>query len=284
MIIFDMPFAEYQKREGLSHSMIKELHPTPFHLQLYLRNPPESTPAQRLGTLAHSLILEPDKPLPKLSVQPAKYYPKQGEPGKEWNNNATLCHAWVAEQKAQGYDVVTAKDYEAFHGIAHSVANFKPSRELLEEGESEVCLFHPFAVRERSGELPDMLTFKCRFDWVTPGNTIMDVKTTTDASEDEFRWTILNNRYHSQGAWYLDLWNADPTRERKDCYVIIAVEKKPPYLCACYLLDDAMIEVGRQLNNADVATYAACKASGEWPAYPQEYVRMMLPEKYRPRT
>ena len=273
MIIQDLPFDEYLKREGVSHSMLKNLHPTAFHLQLYLRNPPESTPAQRLGTLAHSLILEPDKELPKLAIQPAKYDSVEG--AKDWNNNSKFCRRWVEAQKSNGYDVVKTHEYEAIHGMANSVANFKPSRELLEEGEPEVSLFEPYPASS------PIVIGKCRFDWVPPGNTIPDIKTCTDASENEFRWTILNNRYHSQGAWYLDLWNADPSRERKDCYVIIAVEKKPPYLCACYLLDDAMIEVGRQLNARDVMIYHQCLRSGEWPSYPQEYVRMMLPEKYR---
>jgi hypothetical protein len=53
-------------------------------------------------------------------------------------------------------------------------------------------------------------------------------------------------------------------------FLLIAVEKDPPYGVAVYQLDEELVEAGRRAYMADLALYASCVERGEWPAYSSE--------------
>ena len=50
---------EYHASDGLSNSMMNKLLKSPAHMKYYMDNPDPSTPAQVLGTQAHTALLEP---------------------------------------------------------------------------------------------------------------------------------------------------------------------------------------------------------------------------------
>lgn len=57
-----IPDQEYFSiKEYVSNSTLGRMKPSPAHCKEYLDNPPEPTPAMKLGTLFHCLTLEPDQ-------------------------------------------------------------------------------------------------------------------------------------------------------------------------------------------------------------------------------
>ena len=55
-----LPAQTYHAAPGVSQSILPAMAPPPAHLRAYLDEEFEQTTAMSLGTLAHTLILEPD--------------------------------------------------------------------------------------------------------------------------------------------------------------------------------------------------------------------------------
>jgi exodeoxyribonuclease VIII len=258
-IFYDLPAQSYHAAAGCSHSMLKNMHPRPAHLQAYLTEKREPTPAQILGTLVHHRVLEPERPFPQLAVKAAdmKYSTREGK-------------AWREEQLRSGRLIIGEDAFNTLTGTVASIARHPVCREIFANGRSEVSVFKNF-------HLGGVVLRKARLDWVPAGNALVDVKTTQDASPEAFAKEILNYRYHSQAAYYLDIWNDSQERPDKECFILIAVEKSPPYLAAIYNLDPKAIGKGRQLNMDDLASYIDCAAQNRWPGYAQEILTLDLP-------
>src|SRR5262245_18332895 len=124
-VFYDLPAETYHEAPGVSASMLRHMRPTPAHLQAYLQEKPEPTPAIILGTLVHHIILEPNRPFPQLAIKPAdmKFSTKEG---KMWRD-------------AQGEKVIiTQADYDALIGILLTVAAHPVCRDIFAQGEREV--------------------------------------------------------------------------------------------------------------------------------------------------
>ncbi len=239
--------------------MLKNLHPRPAHLLAYLQEKREPTPAQILGTLVHQSILEPDRALPKLAVKPEgmRFSTKEGK-------------VWRDEQISSGKLIIGSDTFETLSGCVRSIAAHPRCREIFADGQSEVSVFRNFT-------LGGTVLRKARLDWVPAGNALVDIKTTPDASPEAFAKEILNYRYHSQAAYYLDIWNDSQPAPDKECFIFVAVEKVPPYLVAVYHLDLKAIGKGRELNVKDLCTYTDCIATDQWPGYTDQITAIDLP-------
>lgn len=263
----DLPAETYHAAPGVSHSMLKNMHPRPAHLLAYLQEKREPTPAMILGTLVHSCVLEPDKPLPQIAVKPAnmKFSTNEGK-------------AWRAEQIKAGRLIIGEDANATLKGTVASIAAHPICQQIFANGVSEVSIFHKI-------NLAGTVLRKARLDWVPPGNALVDVKTCQDASPEAFAKDILNHRYHSQGAYYLDAWNDSQELlqplglwQPKECFVIVAVEKAPPYLVAVYTLHYRAVGKGRARNIDDLGMYIRCASENHWPGYSEEMVTLDLPE------
>jgi len=249
----------YHAAKGVSHSMLKHLHPTPAHLQTYLSEKHEPTPEQLFGTLVHHKVLEPNRPLPQIAIK-TKAIDFKTTAGKEWRE----------AQKAAGRLIVTETEFQDIDGCVNAIAQHPFCRKIFAVGESEVSIFKRYT-------LGGTVLRKARLDWIPEGNALVDVKTTKDASPEAFAKEVLNWRYHSQAAYYLDIVNDSLERPTKECFIFVAVEKKPPYAVAIYNLVPKAIGKGRALNIADLATYIECSQSNHWPAYSPEPAMLDLP-------
>ncbi|HVU07825.1 MAG TPA: PD-(D/E)XK nuclease-like domain-containing protein [Verrucomicrobiae bacterium] len=258
-IFHDLPAAAYHAAKGVSHSMLKNLHPTPAHLQAYLAEEHESTPAQIFGTLVHQRVLEPERPLPQLAVK-TKAIDFKTSAGK----------AWRTEQQTAGRIIVTETELQNIEGCVNAIARHPRCREIFAEGRSEVSIFKNFSYG-------GTVLRKARLDWLPTGNSLVDIKTTQDASEESFAWEILKYRYYSQAAYYLDIVNDSLERAEKECFIFIAVEKNPPHGVAIYNLKPRAMGKGRERNLADLGTYMDCVEKNHWPSYGEEIISLDLP-------
>lgn len=278
-VFYDVPAETYHRSPGVSHSMLKNIEP-PARLPAYLTQKRESSAAQVLGSIVHSVILEPAKPLPMLVVPPPTYpapadcssvKQKKAQPGDplDWSWSAKYCKQWKADMIAQGLLVITQAEFDTTNGIIQAVAAHPRCSEIFREGRSEVSVYVKCPT---TGVLR-----RARLDFVPPGNALVDVKTCLDASPEAFSRAVFDHGYHTQADYYLRAWNDAAGFEEKECFIFIAVEKTPPLLVACYTLEAEAIELGRATNLRRLQSYADCSESKHWPGFSQEFVTIQLP-------
>lgn len=249
--------AEYLAYPAISNSLLQRVGQSPAHAKQWLETPMEPTPAMILGTMTHAGILEPHVFKATYSVMP-KFDGRTnaGKASKE---------SWIASNP--GKIAILEDQFTQVLGMIESVYNHPRAAEALSQGESEMSHFHRDAA---SGA-----TLKCRPDHVFE-NTLIDIKTTEDASYKAFQKSIINFGYDHQAAFYLDLVTT-VTGIKMQKFIIIAVEKKAPYAVAIYQLDDLAIQVGRNKVRANINLWLECLRTGVYPAYGDEIVTMSLP-------
>ena len=61
MLVANMPEEEYFSTKAASNSTLSRMKRSPAHCKEYMDNPPDSTASMKLGSLVHTLTLEPDE-------------------------------------------------------------------------------------------------------------------------------------------------------------------------------------------------------------------------------
>lgn len=251
----DVPAETYHEWDAISASKLKKLADCPAMLKYEMDHPQTQTDAMRIGSAVHDAILLPDRFAAKYVESPK--CDKRTTAGKEaWA-------AFIAEHA--GKQVLDADDMAICKGIRESLLADETARGLLVgRGGNEVSIVWD---HKATG-----LRCKSRIDRATEyqGTSChVDIKTTTDANPDAFRWEVRKYRYHLQAAFYLD--GCEALRGGKRRFIFIAVEKMPPYLCSVCELDEdgnsISIQAGRDLYRPLLEKYQTCRESGVWPSY-----------------
>lgn len=234
--------AEYHADPAVSASHLHAVAASPFHYWKRFLDPNrpavEPTAAMRLGTLVHCAVLEPDELALRYAIAPDRRT-KEGKTA-------------AAEFEAAGIEPVSAADMATAIAMRDAVRSHPDAAALLNDGKAEQSFWWD---DQLSG-----LRCKCRPDWMTGGTTLVDLKTTTDASPAAFAKSIAHWRYHVQA----DHYRAGTFAER---FVFIAVEKTYPYAVGVYQLDDAAMAHAATLRRQNLQTIADCRVIAEWPGY-----------------
>jgi exodeoxyribonuclease VIII len=239
-IIRNLPMREYLQLRGTSASGIKQFLRSPAHYKYWQTAPSEPTPAQRLGTLVHTMVLEPDSFLDRYTIAPV--VDRRTKAGKEQYDE------WVAT--LNGREPVTLDQYDTAQHVARSVRSQPMWASLLIVAEDvEVT-----AVGDIDGH-----RCKGRAD-IVAGRTLVDLKTAANASPQAFARSMATYGYHIQAALYCDLFGADR-------FILVAVETAAPYACGIYTVDDASLEQGRIEYQRALAGIRECRATDNWPSY-----------------
>src|SRR3546814_5712930 len=93
-----------------------------------------------------------------------------------------------------------------------------------------------------------------------------DVCSSDLASERGFGRSVVKYGYDVTHAHYCE--GARACGEPVDKYLIVAQEKKAPYLAAVYELDAAAESRGYEIRNAGMQTMLGCLSTNTWPGYP----------------
>ena len=169
------------------------------------------------------------------------------------------------DDKAKGKTFVSLDDLERLTIMKQRVLEHPAASTILNMS----------GVTEQSYQWKDSQTgeiCKSRPDFHTDdGTLIVDLKTTSDASELGFQKSVHNFRYHVQAAFYLR------SIEEAQQFVFIAVESKPPYLVAVYNASTDMINAGNRVADKNLATLAQCRKTGKWTGYSEEITTLDLP-------
>lgn len=259
-----MPADAYHAAPGVSQSMLRQLSRSPAHLQAYLAEKREPTPAMEFGTLVHSVLFESAEEGVNYWVKPENYDGRTKE-GR----------AWLADRAGKLLPVLTFDEGMALGGIKASVlAHHYGSGLLGAPGVSEVSVFVDQPCQDRPSHA---IPCKGRLDRIVRADDgrvyIVDAKTTEDASPEGFRRTIERMEYHRQAAYYMDLLGNFVEVED---FIFLAVEKAPPYAVGVYRLDPEDITAGRRLYQRELALYEECSRKDKWPGYSQAIVTLAL--------
>lgn len=261
-IIPNMPMAEYQARLEVSKHDLDLIHKAPYLYKWSKENRKEDE-SMSMGTLAHLAILEPDEVagqiivLPPADERPNRPMAKQLAMPVDKRTPAaiksiTFWEEW--DKKAEGKSIVKPEDLEAVEGMHASLLGHHSIRQILtqpNQRREHVLLWGMHGVPCRGR--PDIIG----------DGVIVDLKTTGDCSREAFSREIFQQRYHAQAAFYMDGANANGLGIK--AFIFVAVETKPPFLCAYYYASPTMIEWGRIENQRDLSTYKQCVESGNWP-------------------
>lgn len=259
-----MPAEKYHGLAGASASILRAYwQTTPAHARVQIEGM-KQTPAMIRGTVAHQLLLEPDKGLAGVIVLPDKYPSDDGKgriTEKDWHGGATYCKDYVANAKRQGLLPIKAEEYLHAVRAVQSVLNSEAG-EYYAEGWGEVSVIVHNAEND--------VSVRCRTDWV-PGRyaVLCDLKVTDDASDEGFEKKIWAMGYHIQAAVNLDAWNAlNGSDDPRESFDFIAVEPHPPYAVKVHRLSPQMIALGRMHAAELLALHCHCVRENKWPAYP----------------
>jgi exodeoxyribonuclease VIII len=205
--------------------------------------------------LVHTLILEPSKLADEFYVISQKQRPARG---------TNPYDKMIAE--AAGRNTITVSELTLSKNIAYAIHQNTTAMNLLSDTKVEQSIFW----NHESG-----LQCKARPDaW--RDNIVIDLKTTADASFKAFQYSFLNYGYYLQGAMIKRALNAldiDMTQ-----FIVLCVEKKPPYATGIYIMDGKSLERGEIEFDALMHKLAQCYEKNEWPCYETQF--MSLPDWY----
>lgn len=236
---------EYHAHPAIGSSDLKTILDCPARFRFRQTQDQEQTDALKFGSAFHAAVLEPDLFISDFAVYPnINRLTKAGK--KEY---AEFCEANADKtiiKADQHFDCTQMAD--------------KIRRAIPRAFEDAIAIEQPlFWYDDDTG-----VHCKCKPDLFTAGLCI-DPKTTTDASPEGFSKSVVNYKYHLSAAYYLDGLKANGYDIDK--FILVAIEKKEPYLFGTYILDWEFIEAGRELYKQALRIYADCEGSGEWPEY-----------------
>jgi len=258
-------------RSAISKSGLDLIHRSPAHYYAaYLdpnSEPRTETEAMKIGTMVHTIILEPELITNYAVFNDAQIVaeigggnPRATNRYKEWK------HAHAIEN--QGKIFVSHAEMESAKRMSDAVYSHPSAKDLLTDFTAEQTFMW---VDPETG-----VKCKCRPDAVkNDGKIILDIKSTEDAGE-AFAKSVFNYRYHVQAPFYMDGFEA-ATGIRPEWFIFIAVEKNPPYDVVVYYTPADVMEFGRNEYKNDLRRFKECQQSGVWPGYSNIVEPLKLP-------
>jgi hypothetical protein len=263
-IYANLDASAYHDGPGISKSGLDLIAQSPAHYKLDLDErrkrweggqQQQPSPAFRLGSLAHSAILEPHTVNDLYRVIPADINRKTKAGREEWaqwqKENADFTH-------------VTQDEIAAAAAMKEAVYASEDARMMLRSGDD---VRTESSVYWHEGDIQ----CRCRPDvWHIDEGVLVDLKTTNDASPRGFARSVSKFRYHVQAAFYLlgtgvglEAWREEPAT----AFYIVAVEKAPPYGVAVYHMSPEYVALGTREALSNLETYASCIQADYWPSY-----------------
>lgn len=212
----------------------------------------ETSDAMELGKALHAAILEPETFASSVYVIPSNAPKKptsaQLKAKKPSEDAMVSILFWKKiEVETKGMIVITSEQMKQVEGMVAALKGHSRVPGMLTGGESE---YSYYTQDEETG-----LMLKCRPD-ISNAGALIDLKTSFDASINGFTQACINQRYHVQAAYYLDVFNkANGTNY--DAFYFIAVEPEAPHGVGVFQMDEAAIALGRSIYRKALNQYAS---------------------------
>jgi hypothetical protein len=261
-LIANQDAEEYFAVPSASNTMLGHLKKSPAHLQWALAHPPKSTPAMTIGSAFHACVLEGPT-----------FVDRWGRGSKLSARTKDGKAAKIELEERYGADkILKAADYDNVLAMAGTVLQHPIASVLLTGARTEISTYWTDA---ESG-----INAKSRIDIIPPGASdygecLVDLKSTIDASPGHMAKAIHNLGYARQGGLYLSPF------EDRNRFLIIAVEKTPPWAVAVYELSPNALAKGWSEAQGLLNRWSQCVEDYDmhdlWPSYSEEITELDLP-------
>ncbi len=269
--ILDFTDEAYHNGIGVSNSQLCDFAVTPkkFYYNHVLGNKETGTEAMAIGDLVHKAILEPHL-VHECYASDAEIIEKvlEADPKSKRPTATKLYKELLAEYESNGKTILKDEHFEMMRKMVDAVYTHPRAKNMLSNGMAEKCLY---AKDPETG-----LIIRGKADFILIDGIIIDVKTTADASPEQFSGSIWNYRYHVQAAFYLHLAKLAIGAQFKD-FVWICLEKKKPYDLAIYTPDAGTLDYGEQMFKKNLNELAKCYEKDVWPGYSSNIEPISVP-------
>lgn len=253
------PCAEPSLSASLAKVLLAQspLHAWMCHPRLNRDAKPVEKTSFDIGSAAHALLLEGGANV--AVIDPAAYPAKNGNIPDGWTNDAI--RGARDDARSAGRIPVLKRDFGAMEQMRDAAmmaidrcADLSGLR--LDQGDAECSL-----IWQDSG-----IWCRARLDWLSHDReTILDYKTTTDATPKVFARQLPRMGYHIQEAFYRRGLRA-LTRGNPH-FVFLAQEIEPPFGCSFHAVDPSLAEIADAQVERAIRTWAQCLARDSWPGY-----------------
>lgn len=247
-ILENLSFSDYKKLDALSKHQLDDIHISIKYWQFKQQNPSVPSKSMVLGSAFHDLVLQPEIYNETWVVEPkVDLRTKAGKDLKE---------AFMTENA--GKQFIDSETFGVISQMQAAINDHELAKDLLHNTKREVSVVNNKHVK-----------FKCRADAIS-SDYIIDLKTTSSKTIDEFKREIFKFRYHVQAACYLDHFEMSDKK-----FLIIAVQTTEPFdVVVVYNLLDSTIQQGRDEYVADIAKYLLWRDAGIYNGLAQEMVQV----------
>lgn len=256
----DINIDVYHADEGISSSGISLILDCPkryWHEYLSNQETDKKGKQYDIGQAIHTAILEPEKFKDRFYLC-EESYDLRTKVGKE-----TL---QKVEAEANGRIILRGADCEMIMSMEAAVRGHSLWEKVkLSDGSVENSVYWDAGIyKTRLRARPDFYN----------DSIIIDLKTTDSIAG--FAKSVYNYGYHRQAAMQIDgLETIDGKRRH---FAFFVVEKKAPYLTACFTLDEQALEQGRKEYLEGAATYSECLRFDKWIGYDDKFQLLGLPK------
>ena len=279
----DISNEDYHASTGFSSSQIKTLiEHTPAHLKQSFIDERTETDNMLLGTLTHTLVLEPEKYDSEFVIAP--------DVNKRTKDGRAEWAAFEAKCQGQGLTPITESMLKAAMAMAESVKAHPMAGALLSDIIPESSVYWWYDCMDPDDDDDYSLMLKVRPDALSRAYpAIIDLKTTRDGSYTGFIKSIQNFYYHVSAAMYLEGVNqCKPLLEdighfAYTKFIFVCVESFPPYLTSVYELSPEYLDLGKTIYRRSLRILQHVVSTGEWDGYPGE-IRLIEPPSWANRS
>lgn len=271
-VAYGQPDPDYRREPGENQSHLKHILKSPQHYLVSKKKRFTPSISMEIGSALHCKVLEGEAEFEKRYILKPDEISLTTKAGKDWK--ASIGNK-VALSKTDQHE-----SWNAVHGMAETLQSlpwFQANRFEDYRKFNEVSIYW---------NSEEKIPCKARLDRVVEEDdlvTVLDIKTTDDASERGFSKKIFGDfNYLFQAAWYSEA--ARIIYGKPVSFVFIVVERAAPYQLGVYeLSDEAVAEGNRQVEQART-TLSQCLKTKNWGRPETNYGTIDLPPWYFPDT
>lgn len=215
------------KQRPLSFSSLSQFDISPVHYIKYITQKKEETPQMLLGSLVHSMILEPDQVEIEYVLSP------KFDMRKKEDKEAKAAF----DKDNEGKKVIDPDTWDTAKNIASSVYDSPMAVNILSKLEMRECHF----TFDHNG-----LPVNGYIDGVGKQNDkpfILEVKTSLTSSPSEVIKDFYNKRYHIQAGVYRKAIEMMGISDKAPV-IYIVVENKPPHIVTLFMASEDYVSYG----------------------------------------
>lgn len=265
----------YHKRPEISKSQLDQFIISPLNYWYNNlsedSNSFEETKSMRIGSMVHKMVLEGSQAFDKAYASPPKdglKKPTAAQLSAKKPSEKTLeqIKLWEEYEKSiEGKLSPKPDELETAMKCSSAVKAHKIANDIIGSIESpEVTIIYD------AFNLP----MRSRLDGITKGGSIVDLKTTQDASPQEFKRSFYKYNYGLQKYVYSLAYYKAYNQWPKEFYFIV-VETKAPFHVAVYTIPDSSDEYWKKVFETQVRKLRGCRETNNWPGINEDMISVL---------